>query len=170
MKKCMVLSCVLVLSLLAAAQNRMTVRLATGIVSYPASEVTSVDIQGRQVRVSVGSATDVYEGTVESLSFQKLTGTEVSITEAKGWLESLYVKFDLLADAKSYNVYVKGGQYADYTRVDRQLVRNYGSHGRADVVGLRAADDYAVRVVPVGDDGSEQADRAAEVSGLRVAG
>ncbi len=77
------------------------------------------------------------------------TGKELRLTEAKGWLESLYVKWDLLEGATDYHVYVKGGQYADYTMIDDQLVRRYPDYGRADVVGLRAADDYSVKVVPV---------------------
>ena len=46
----------------------------------------------------------------------------VQIIEAKGWLESAYVKFGLLDGAKTYNVYVKGGQYADYTKIDAQSI------------------------------------------------
>lgn len=78
----------------------------------------------------------------------------VQIIEARGWLESAYVKFSLLEDAKTYNVYVKGGQYADYTKIDNQLVRNYGTYGRADVVGLQAG-TYTMKVVPVSAAGTE---------------
>lgn len=51
---------------------------------------------------------------------------------------------------------MKGGQYADYTKVDEQLVRNYGSYGRVDVVGLKAG-NYSLKVVAVGADGKEMA-------------
>ena len=78
----------------------------------------------------------------------------VQIIEARGWLESAYVKFSLLEDAKTYNVYVKGGQYADYTKIDNQLVRNYGTYGRADAVGLQAG-TYTMKVVPVSAAGTE---------------
>ena len=60
---------------------------------------------------------------------------QVRITEAKGWLESAYVQFAPYPGAQGYHVYVKGGRYADFTRIDAELVRNYGSYGRADVVG-----------------------------------
>ena len=92
----------------------------------------------------------------------------VEITEAKGWLESAYVKFNLLEGAKTYHIYIKGGQYADYTKIDQQLVRNYGSYGRADMVGLKAADDYSIRVVPVNADGQELTASASEVSNIEV--
>ena len=33
----------------------------------------------------------------------------VNITEAKGWLESVYAKWELVDGAANYNVYIKGG-------------------------------------------------------------
>ena len=78
----------------------------------------------------------------------------VQILEANGWLESAYVKFGLVEGAKTYNVYVKGGQFSEYTKMDDQLVRNYGTYGRADVVGLKAG-SYIIKVVPVSADGTE---------------
>ena len=117
---------------------------------------------------------DSYDANVESIRFRKaeqggeiiVTG-EVNITEAKGWLESAYVKFDKMDGVKSYNVYVKGGQYNDYTKIDRELVREYPDYGRADVVGLSVG-TYAVKVAPVDADGNELSDKAGEVIGLEV--
>ena len=93
---------------------------------------------------------------------------EVKIIEARGWLESLYVKWELLKDATAYNVYVKGGQYADWTKIDDQLVRSYGSYGRADAVGLQAG-SYELKVVAV-KDGAESNSLPATVSGIGVKG
>ena len=73
----------------------------------------------------------------------------VQITTAAGWNESLYAEWEHFEGADNYNVYVKGGQYADYTKIDGQLVRSYGSYNRADAVGLKAGDDYSIKVVPV---------------------
>ena len=89
---------------------------------------------------------------------------KIEITEAKGWQEYAYVKFSLIEGAKSYNAYIKGGQYSDYTRVDGQLVRNYGTYGRADIPGLKAADDYTVKVVAVDSEGTEMPESTAGVS------
>ena len=91
----------------------------------------------------------------------------VEVIEARGWLESAYVKFSLVDDAKTYNVYVKGGQYADFTKIDAQLVRNYGTYGRADVVGLQAG-TYTMKVVPVGAAGTEIAAQENTTSDLEV--
>ena len=60
------------------------------------------------------------------------------ITESKGWLETAYAQWLPTEGATTYHVYIKGGEYADFTRIDPQLVRNYGSYGRADVPGLKA--------------------------------
>jgi len=73
----------------------------------------------------------------------------VQITTAAGWNESLYAEWEHIEGADNYNVYVKCGQYADYTKIDGQLVRSYGSYNRADAVGLKAGDDYSIKVVPV---------------------
>ena len=48
-----------------------------------------------------------------------------------------------------YRLRLLGGQYADYTKIDGQLVRSYGSYNRADAIGLKAGDDYSIKVVPV---------------------
>lgn len=71
----------------------------------------------------------------------------VSITQATGWLETAYVKWNPVAGADSYNVYYTGGGLTNQ-RIDTQLIRNYGSYFRADVLGL-AAGSYTIKVVPV---------------------
>ncbi len=94
---------------------------------------------------------------------------QVKVVEAQGWLESAYVKFAPYPAAKGYHVYVKGGSLADYTLLDAQLVRNYGSYGRADAVGLKAAADYRFRIVPTDSQGHEISTAATETSTLSVA-
>lgn len=91
----------------------------------------------------------------------------VEVVEARGWMESAYVKFMLVDGAKNYNVYVKGGQYADYTKIDAQLVRNYGTYRRADAVGLQAG-TYAMKIVPVSAEGTEMTAQENTVSDLEV--
>ena len=141
---------------------------------YNTAEIGGIDIDEKG-NVTVG--TDMYNGNVLRIQFEKRKATEpqpgeiengdVKITEANGWLESLYAKWDLLEGAKTYNVYVKGGQYADYTKIDQQLVRNYGSYGRADVVGLKAG-SYELKVIPVDGNDQELAAKGSSVTGLTV--
>ncbi len=72
---------------------------------------------------------------------------QVNITQATGWLETAYVKWDPVAGADSYNVYYTGGGFTDKP-IDTQLIRSYGTYFRADVLGL-AAGSYTIKVVPV---------------------
>lgn len=150
-------------------KNQMFVATNSGAVNYYNTEdLTKVSFDGDKtivVPAKAGAENDVYDATVKELSFAKaaergengeVTEKGITITESKGWQESAYAKWSLISSAKTYNVYVKGGQYADYTKVDEQLVRNYGSYGRVDVVGLKAG-NYSLKVVAVGADGKEMA-------------
>lgn len=80
---------------------------------------------------------------------------QVTITQATGWLETAYVTWIPLEGVESYNVYYTGGGFTNQP-IDTQLIRNYGSYYRADVLGL-AAGDYSIKVVPVtgGVEGAE---------------
>lgn len=148
-------------------KNQMFVTTNSGSVKYYNTEdLSKVTFEGDKtivVPVKTGAENDEFNATVKELSFAKaaergesgeVTEKGITITESKGWQESAYAKWTLLSDAKSYNVYVKGGQYADYTKVDQQLVRNYGSYGRVDVVGLKAG-NYSLKVVAVDANGAE---------------
>ena len=146
---------------------------------YNTENVADITINGQQVIVNQGAdKTYTYDNQVLAMNFKKaeagqqgdVTNIEgkVKITESRGWLESAYVKFEKLAGAKSYNVYVKGGQYADYTKIDNELVRDYGTYGRADVVGIKEGTGYAIKIVPVNEAGDEQADAANEATGINV--
>ena len=160
--------------------NQMMLTIADNSVKYyNTAELESVDLDKTVGKVTVtpkaADWTDEYLKNVSTISFTKgiPTGSEgeivnrgVNITEAKGWLESAYVKWTPFEGATSYNVYVKGGKYADYTRIDRELVRDYGSYGRADMVGL-PANVYALKVVPV-IDGTEDTASASEATGMSV--
>ena len=148
-------------------KNQMFVTTNSGSVKYYNTEdLTKVTFEGDKtivVPAKAGAENDEFNATVKEISFAKkaergesgeITEKGITITESKGWQESAYAKWTLLSDAKSYNVYVKGGQYADYTKVDQQIVRNYGSYGRVDVVGLKAG-NYSLKVVAVDANGAE---------------
>lgn len=161
-------------------KNQAVLTLKDGSSKYYNTEsLLSIDFENANVKVVKDAQTSyTFENSVAGISFNKAekgeSGTVVNeegtvkITEARGWLESAYVKFEKLDGAKSYAVYVKGGQYADYTKIDNQLVRDYGTYGRADAVGLKAAEGYAIKVVPVDADGNEMAANANEATGLKV--
>ena len=137
---------------------------------YNTADVTAIDLDqtSGKVTVNVGTEADVFSNVVSGIFFaKKLSNTQgVQITDAQGWLESAYVKFADFNNATSYHVYVKGGQYSDFTKIDDQLIRSYGTYNRADALGLKAG-EYALKVVPVIDD-TEVEMAANVVSGLIV--
>lgn len=148
-----------------------------GMRYYNMEAVSSIDIDDNNiVTVNQPEGSYKFDNNVTDISFRKAysgvvanAAGKVAITEARGWFESAYVKFELMEGAKSYNVYVKGGRLNGYTKIDAQLVRNYGSYGRADVLGMVAASDYAIKVVPVDENGQELTDAANEATGIAIA-
>lgn len=147
---------------------------------YNTSDLSAIDINRAAGTVTVqpkaGDWQDVFTRSVTDISFSKTSESQengdivnngVEITEAKGWYESLYAEWNIMNGATLYNIYIKGGDYSDFTKIDQQLVRNYGTYGRADVVGLKAAGGYELKVVPVVG-GSEDQSKASTVSNLTV--
>ena len=129
---------------------------------YDTGSVTSMDFSGANITVNQQAGSYTFQDNVKAVAFNKGNAdSKVVITEAKGWLESAYVKFTKLAGISKYHVYVNDN------RIDAQLVRDYGSYGRADAVGLKAG-TYTMKVVPVADDGQEITVCAAEANDLSV--
>ena len=157
--------------------NQLCIETIDGSINYyNTADVSNVSIDKEMGIVTIAlrsGSNDTYYGSVRNITVSKAAqqeqGGEVSgnlaITEAKGWYESAYVKFTPVNGATSYNVYVKGGQYSSYTKIDAELVRNYGSYGRADVVGLKAG-TYSMKVVAVS--GSTETQTYGEATGLSV--
>ncbi|WOG32322.1 pectate lyase [Segatella copri] len=142
--------------------NQMYVTTKSGDVKYyNTADLTSVKFEGDKAIIAPksGSENDEYDASVQTISFAKKadqgesgdvenpTGV-IQITEAKGWQESAYLKWAPFEGASSYNVYVDG------KKIDAQLIRQYASYYRADVLGLKAG-TYSVKVVPVNAEGTE---------------
>lgn len=92
-------------------------------------------------------------------------GAAVQINSAAGWLESAYVEWAPLAGYSDYNVYVRPTN-GTYTVLDKQLLRSYSDHFRADALGLPAG-TYQLKVVPVANDADVDA-QASETAVLTV--
>ena len=142
--------------------NQMYVTTKSGDVKYyNTADLTSVKFEGDKAIIAPksGSENDEYDASVQTISFAKKadqgesgdvenpTGV-IQITEAKGWQESAYLKWAPFEGASSYNVYVGD------KKIDAQLIRQYASYYRADVLGLKAG-TYSVKVVPVNAEGTE---------------
>ena len=142
--------------------NQMYVTTKSGDVKYyNTADLTSVKFEGDKAIIAPksGSENDEYDASVQEISFAKKVEQGASgdfnnpagviqITEAKGWQESAYLKWASFEGASSYNVYV------DDKKIDAQLIRQYKSYYRADVLGLKEG-TYSVKVVPVNADGTE---------------
>ena len=85
-----------------------------------------------------------------------------SIKEVGGWFESGYVTWNLVEGASTYSVYCKSVD-GSYSKLDAELVRNYGDYGRADVIGVKAG-TYQFKIVPVDEEGTEMTGQAVESS------
>jgi len=97
--------------------------------------------------------------------FPLLATAQISITEAGGWLETVYAKWTPVSGATGYRVYYSG-QGQTNVKIDNQLIRSYGSYMRADVLGLSAG-TYTLKIVPVVS-GIEDVSLAATTSSLIV--
>ena len=142
--------------------NQMYVTTKSGDVKYyNTADLTSVKFEGDKAIIAPksGSENDEYNASVQAIRFAKKADQGesgdidnpagvIQITEAKGWQESAYLKWAPFEGASSYNVYV------DDKKIDAQLIRQYASYYRADVLGLKAG-TYSVKVVPVNAEGAE---------------
>ena len=142
--------------------NQMYVTTKSGDVKYyNTADLTSVKFEGDKTIIAPksGAENDEYDASVQAISFAKKADQGesgdvdnpagvIQITEAKGWQESAYLKWAPFDGASSYNVYV------DDKKIDAQLIRQYASYYRADVLGLKAG-TYSVKVVPVNAEGTE---------------
>ena len=142
--------------------NQMYVTTKSGDVKYyNTADLTSVKFEGDKAIITPksGSENDEYNASVQAIRFAKKADQGesgdidnpagvIQITEAKGWQESAYLKWAPFEGASSYNVYVGD------KKIDAQLIRQYASYYRADVLGLEAG-TYSVKVVPVNADGKE---------------
>lgn len=142
--------------------NQMYVTTKSGDVKYyNTADLTSVKFEGDKTIIAPksGAENDEYDASVQAISFAKKADQGesgdidnpagvIQITEAKGWQESAYLKWAPFEGASSYNVYVDG------KKIDAQLIRQYASYYRADVLGLKAG-TYSVKVVPVNAEGTE---------------
>lgn len=161
-------------------KNQMVLTMTDGTRYYNTNDVKVGFNQAKgvfTVSSKNDSWSDVYVGKVTDVSFVKAqlehengnitnqTG-QVTIKTAQAWLQSAFVEWLPYEGASTYHIYIKGGQYSDFTKIDYQLVRDYGTYGRADALGLKAG-DYEMKVVPVVND-AEVAEAANVVTGLRV--
>lgn len=94
------------------------------------------------------------------------TMASVAIKESAGWFESAFVTWQHDAAIKNYHVYYRT-ESGTYMRIDPELVRDYGTYGRADIVGIKAG-KYQLKVIPLDAANNELTAQAAETQLLEV--
>lgn len=84
-----------------------------------------------------------------SLSIITLSAkAEISQKAAGGWLETAWAEWHVMTGVTSYNAYVSEAGSDSWAKLDDELIRSYGSYGRADALGLKAG-TYRLKIVPV---------------------
>jgi pectate lyase len=169
MKHIIILSLTAFLTISVSAQNKINIALSSGKVdSYNTSDVNSIDFgNGDTLSLSTTSSTIKYDNTATRISFIKNETGHVNILNVMGWQESAYITWSIFDGAKSYNVYIKSSSDNDYMKLDSELVRNYGSYGRADAIGL-ATGSYSFKIVPVNDTKTEMTANASISTSINV--
>ena len=79
----------------------------------------------------------------------------VAVSASAGYSEGAYAEWTAVSGATGYNV------YADGTKIDAMLIRQYAGCFRADALGLKAG-SHTLRIVPI-ISGSEDSSKAGEV-------
>lgn len=161
-----------------AMTRQMVLTMPDGLRFYNTDKIDKIDIDNRLITVAQSSGTDTFNDKVFKIAFNTASNINtgswqnqdgaVQLLEARGWLESAYVKFALFNGAAGYHVYVKSTDSNDYQQIDGSLVRNYGTYGRADVIGLKAGIGYSIKVIPVDSDGKEIREATAVASQITV--
>ena len=83
------------------------------------------------------------------------SNASVVVSASAGYQEAAFAEWQAVSGASGYNV------YADGTKIDSMLIRQYPGCFRADALGLKAG-DHTLKIVPI-ISGSEDASKAAEV-------
>ncbi len=87
--------------------------------------------------------------------------SSVTVTASAGYAEGAYAEWKAVSGASGYNV------YADGTKIDSMLIRQYASCFRADALGLKAG-SHTLKIVPI-ISGKEDTSKAASVNVSTIA-
>lgn len=122
------------------------------------------------VIIGQGASINAYalDRSVDSISISNYDNENVVILNSYGDLETASVEWQGVKDASGYNVYYKEDGEADskYRQLDSELIRQYSSYFRADVLGVEEG-SYVIKVVPLFD-GKESKSKSAVTSSIDV--
>lgn len=140
----------------------------------PSEQPSIIESETAQVSESVSesmsiedsSSVDETSPSIEDSSSDIIVSGEVNIIDCFGYEEGLFVTFEKLENAKSYNVYYCLLENEEYQKVDSMLIREYQDCMRVDILGLKAG-NYNVKVCPIIEE-TEDDNFLGEVKGIEV--
>ena len=131
------------------------------------SETTQVsESVSESISIEDSSSVDETSPSIEDSSSDIIVSGEVNIIDCFGYEEGLFVTFEKIENAKSYNVYYCLSENEEYQKVDSMLIREYQDYMRVDILGLKAG-NYNVKVCPIIEE-TEDDNFLAEVKGIEV--
>lgn len=112
------------------------VLLALALIATPVSDFGAL----RVVRAETDSAPENLFR--ENSGIEEVVATDsLPLSEYSGYEEGAYAEWGTMDGADGYEVYVSRDQ-SDWTQLDNELIRNYGTYMRADALGLTAGKWY----------------------------
>ena len=140
----------------------------------PSEQPSIIESETAQVSESVSesmsiedsSSVDETSPSIEDSSSDIIVSGEVNIIDCFGYEEGLFVTFEKIENAKSYNVYYCLLENEEYQKVDSMLIREYQDCMRVDILGLKAG-NYNVKVCHIIEE-TEDDNFLGEVKGIEV--
>ena len=117
-----------------------------------------------------GTLVNAYEldKSINSISISSYDKENIVILNTYGNLENASVEWQGVEGASGYNVYYKeiGEGDSKYIQLDSELIRQYSSYFRVDVLGIKEG-DYVIKIVPLFD-GKESIEKSVVTSSINI--
>jgi pectate lyase len=136
---------------LASCQVRPDASLVSASVSSSAGNSLSSLSSSSEDTASVGPSNETSSVSVSSVVSSSASSSQeapAGIKEEGGLLEAAFMSFNPISGAEGYQGFVKAEDSNEWTGLDNQLIRNYGSYYRVDALGLKAG-HYRLKIAPV---------------------
>ena len=128
----------------------------------PSEQPSIIESETAQVSESVSESISIED----SSSVDETSPSEINIIDCFGYEEGLFVTFEKIENAKSYNVYYCLSENEEYQKVDSMLIREYQDYMRVDILGLKTG-NYNVKVCSIIEE-TEDDNFLGEVKGIEV--
>ena len=97
---------------------------------------------------------------IQAYLFTLTLSASIVINDASGWFESGHITWQPIEGAYTYHVYYSA-EDGEFVPLDKELIRNYGNYGRADVLGIKEG-NYRFKIVGTDSLGNEMLETTSE--------